>query len=160
MVRPSYMLLFLCVAVFAVDKKFMKWPFRNVGATYLRDATYTVQTVLYSDSQCTVYTAKYWHERRHCSWCYAELYCIAPWPFTVRVFLFGYSSFLSHGQFYGCLCFKGRLSFAGCLPFLAHLKSCLVYVHKGLWIFSRSLLNKHKICEEVVWVEQRQIYVS
>ena len=35
----------------------MKWPLRNGGATYLRDVTDTVQTVQYSDSQCTVYTA-------------------------------------------------------------------------------------------------------
>ena len=36
----------------------MKWSLRNGGATYLRDVTNTVQTVQYSDSQCTVvYTA-------------------------------------------------------------------------------------------------------
>ena len=34
----------------------MKWPLRNCGATYLRDITDTVQTVQYSDSQCTLYT--------------------------------------------------------------------------------------------------------
>ena len=34
----------------------MKWPLRNSGATYLRDVTDNVQTVQYSDSQCTVYT--------------------------------------------------------------------------------------------------------
>ena len=34
----------------------MKWPLRNCGATYLRDVTDTVQTVQYSDSQCTLYT--------------------------------------------------------------------------------------------------------
>ena len=34
----------------------MKWPLRNCGATYLRDLTDTVQTVQYSDSQCTLYT--------------------------------------------------------------------------------------------------------
>ena len=34
----------------------MKWPLRNDGATYLRNVTDTVQTVetvQYSDSQCT-----------------------------------------------------------------------------------------------------------
>ena len=31
----------------------MKWPLRNGGATYLRNITDTVQTVQYSDSQCT-----------------------------------------------------------------------------------------------------------
>ena len=37
----------------------MKWPLGNCGATCLRDVTDTVQTVQYSDSQCTVhvYTA-------------------------------------------------------------------------------------------------------
>ena len=34
----------------------MKWPLRNGGATYLRNVTDTVQTVQYSDSQCTLYT--------------------------------------------------------------------------------------------------------
>ena len=34
----------------------MKWPLRNCGTTYLRDVTDTVQTVQYSDSQCTLYT--------------------------------------------------------------------------------------------------------
>ena len=34
----------------------MKWPLRNCGATYLRDVTGTVQTVQYSDSQCTLCT--------------------------------------------------------------------------------------------------------
>ena len=32
----------------------MKWPLGNSGATYLRYVTDTVQTVQYSDSQCTV----------------------------------------------------------------------------------------------------------
>ena len=31
----------------------MKWPLRNGGATYLRNLTDTVETVQYSDSQCT-----------------------------------------------------------------------------------------------------------
>ena len=35
----------------------MKWPLKNGGATYPRNLTDTVQTVQYSDSQCTVYTA-------------------------------------------------------------------------------------------------------
>ena len=37
----------------------MKWPLGNGGVTYLRGVTDTVQTVQYSDSQCTVhvYTA-------------------------------------------------------------------------------------------------------
>ena len=37
----------------------MKWPLGNCGTTYLKDVTDTVQTVQYSDSQCTVhvYTA-------------------------------------------------------------------------------------------------------
>ena len=37
----------------------MKWPLKNGGVTYLRGVTDTVQTVQYSDSQCTVhvYTA-------------------------------------------------------------------------------------------------------
>ena len=33
----------------------MKWPLENGGATYIRDVTDTVQTVQYSDSQCTVH---------------------------------------------------------------------------------------------------------
>ena len=39
----------------------MKWPLRNGGATYLRNVTdtvQTVQTVQYSDSQCT--QQQYW----------------------------------------------------------------------------------------------------
>ena len=38
----------------------MKWLFRNGGATYLRNVTITVQTVQYSDSQCT--QQQYWHK--------------------------------------------------------------------------------------------------
>ena len=49
-----HMLLFLSLDVFAVDKiQFMKWPLRFGGATFLRNVTDTVQTVQYSDSQCT-----------------------------------------------------------------------------------------------------------
>ena len=33
----------------------MKWPLVNGGATYLRNVTDTVETVQYSDSQCTVH---------------------------------------------------------------------------------------------------------
>ena len=33
----------------------MKWPLGNGGASYLNDVTDTVQTVQYSDSQCTVH---------------------------------------------------------------------------------------------------------
>ena len=33
----------------------MKWPLGNCGATCLRGVTDTVQTVQYTDSQCTVY---------------------------------------------------------------------------------------------------------
>ena len=32
----------------------MKWPLRNCGATYLRDVTDTVQTVLYNTVTVTV----------------------------------------------------------------------------------------------------------
>ena len=72
-VRPSYMPLWRCLCVFALDKiQFMKWPLRNCGATYLRDVTDTVQTVQYSDSQCT--QQQYWHEPRRCSWLHAGLY--------------------------------------------------------------------------------------
>ena len=42
----------------------MKWPLRNGGATYLRNITNTVQTVLtvqLSDRQCT--QQQYWYER-------------------------------------------------------------------------------------------------
>ena len=46
-----------CVCVSAIDKiKFMKWPLRNCGATYLRKVTDTVQIVefvQYSDSEFT-----------------------------------------------------------------------------------------------------------
>ena len=47
---------FIChfFCVFALDKiQFMKWLLRNGGATYLRNLTDTVETVQYSDSQCT-----------------------------------------------------------------------------------------------------------
>ena len=64
----------------------MKWPLRNGGATYLRNVTDTVQTVQYSDSQCT--QQQYWHEHWHCSWLHAGLYCKAPRPFTRFVFYF------------------------------------------------------------------------
>ena len=67
----------------------MKWPLRNGGATYLRNVTYTgqtVQTVQYSDSQCE--QQQYLHEHGRCSWLYAGLYCIATRLFTRFVFLF------------------------------------------------------------------------
>ena len=63
----------------------MKWLLRNGGATFLRNITDTVQTVQYSDSQCT--QQQYWHERQRCSWLHKGLYCIAPRPFTRFVFL-------------------------------------------------------------------------
>ena len=62
----------------------MKWPLGYGGTTYLRNNTDTVQTVQYSDSQCT--QQQYWHERQRCSWLHAGLYCIAPRPFTQFVF--------------------------------------------------------------------------
>ena len=64
----------------------MKRPLRNGGATYLKNVTDTVQTVQYSDTQRS--QQQYWHERRHCSWLHAGLYCIAPQPFTRFVFYF------------------------------------------------------------------------
>ena len=55
------------------------------SAAYLiRNVTDTVQTVQYSDSQCT--QQQYWHECRHCSWLHAGLYYIAPRPLTRFVF--------------------------------------------------------------------------
>ena len=55
-VRPSYAAFSVWVS--ALHKiQFMKWPLRNSGATYPRDITNIVQSVHYSDSQCTVYTA-------------------------------------------------------------------------------------------------------
>ena len=66
----------------------MKWPLRYDGATFLRNITDTVQTVQYSDSQCT--HKQYWHKHRCCSWLHAGLYCIALWPFTRFVFLLSY----------------------------------------------------------------------
>ena len=64
----------------------MKWLLRNGGATYLKNVTDTVQTVQYSDSQCT--KQQYWHKRRRCSLLDAGLYCIALRPFTWFVFYF------------------------------------------------------------------------
>ena len=62
----------------------MKWPLRNCGATYLRDVTDTVQTVQYSDSQCTVYTATILTREVACR---ALLYSTTTF-YTVRVFIF------------------------------------------------------------------------
>ena len=75
-----------CLRV-SLDKiKFMKLPLGNSGATYLRNVTDTVETVQYSESQCT--QQQYWHECRRCSWLHEGLYCIAPRPFTRFVFFF------------------------------------------------------------------------
>ena len=92
--RSSYA-AFLCVIVFALDKIWlMKWALRYGGATYQKNVTDTVNTVQYSDSQYT--QQQYWHERRHCSWMHAGLYCIAPRPFTRFVFyLESYPPFMS-----------------------------------------------------------------
>ena len=77
----------------------MKRRLRNGGATYLRNVTDTVQTVQYSDSQCT--QQQYWHERRRCSWLHAGLYCIAPRPFTRFVFyLVGNNGVISDKKFF------------------------------------------------------------
>ena len=92
MVRPSYAAFSMClrVCVFALDKiYFMKLSLGNSGATYLRNVTDTVETVQYSESQCT--QQQFWHERRHCSWLHAGLYCIAPRPFTRFMFYFHHS---------------------------------------------------------------------
>ena len=69
---------FLCLLHF--------WPLRYGGATYLRNVTDTVQTVQYSNSQCT--QQQYWHECRRFSWLHEGVYCIAPRPFTRFVFYF------------------------------------------------------------------------
>ena len=64
----------------------MKLPLGNSGATYLWNVTNTVQTVQYSNSQCT--QQQYWHECRRFSWLHEGVYCIAPQPFTRFVFYF------------------------------------------------------------------------
>ena len=67
----------------------MKLPLRYGGATCPRNVTNTVQTVQYSDRQCTVHVCtqqQYWHEHWRCSWLHAGVYCIAPRPFTRFVF--------------------------------------------------------------------------
>ena len=66
----------------------MKWPFRNSVATYLRDITDTVQTVQYSDSQCTVYTLTILARASMLKLvaCRALLYSTTTF-YTVRVFI-------------------------------------------------------------------------
>ena len=66
----------------------MKWPQRYGGATYPRNITDTVQTVQYSDGQCT--HQQYWHERQRCSWLHRGLQYIAPQPLTRFVFYLSY----------------------------------------------------------------------
>ena len=69
----------------------MKWPLRNCGATYLRDVTGTVQTVQYSDSQCTLYTVTILAQASTLQLvaCRALLYSTTTF-YTVRVFYCNY----------------------------------------------------------------------
>ena len=67
----------------------MKWPLRNGGATYPRNVTDTVQTVQYSDSQCTLYTITILARASMLQLvaCRAQLYITMTF-YTVHVFLF------------------------------------------------------------------------
>ena len=67
----------------------MKWPLRNCGTTYLRDVIDTVQTVQYSDSQCTLYTVTILARASTLQLvaCRALLYSTTTF-YTVRVLLF------------------------------------------------------------------------
>ena len=52
----TFICRFFCHRVCLTQNLVHEKPLRNSGATYLRDVTDTVQTVQYSDSQCTVYS--------------------------------------------------------------------------------------------------------
>ena len=67
----------------------MKWPLRNGGAAYLRDVTGTVQTVQYSDSQCTVYTATILARASTLVACRALLYNTTTF-YTVHVLFYNF----------------------------------------------------------------------
>ena len=85
----------------------MKWPLRNSGATYLRDVTDTVQTVQYSDSQCTVYTLTILARASMLKLvvCRALLYSTTTF-YTVHVLLFMQTGMYQNGIRLRCYFFR------------------------------------------------------